>query len=297
MKSFKTSEADKLQPLVSVIIPNYNNEKYLTESIKSVLSQTYKNIEIIICDDHSTDNSADILDTYSKDYNNISVVYNENNKGVSYTRNHAIKASNGEYITSLDSDDIYYSNEKIENEMKLILFYKNAYQRDICAYSNTASIDLQSQFIQVSTPGRARKEGDILMDILSRSCFIPRDFTIKKSYYYNIGSFDQSLTVFEDWDFKIRLANILPFYYTAEFGTGYRLHDNGLSSSHKKDKKIVVLMKIFEKYLYMLPHKRDKMLAISFFKNFLLTRFDQKNMIESYIDQIKNLTDSKMGII
>lgn len=283
-------------PLVSIIVANYNNEQFIEECLESIMSQSYENIEIIVCDDNSTDNSKEILEKYNEQYNNISIAYNEQNKGVSYTRDRAIKISKGEYITTLDSDDIYFHQQKIENEMKLILFYKEQFNRDICAYSNTANIDLKSQFVGTSTPARARKEGDVFIDILSRSCFIPRDFIFKKSYYADLDGFNQQLTIFEDWDFKIRLASKLSFYYTSEFGTGYRLHNYGLSSIHKQGKKLEVLMEIFEKYFHLCSSYKNKTLLIILFQRFLLTRFDQKNHIENYIDGLNKSLNPDRGV-
>lgn len=93
-----------MQKLVSVIIPVYNVEKYLSRCIKSVINQTYKNIEIILVNDGSQDKSGDICDKYAKKDNRIKVIH-QDNKGVAITRNTAIQNANGDFILQVDSDD------------------------------------------------------------------------------------------------------------------------------------------------------------------------------------------------
>ena len=105
--------SNKNNPLVSVAIATYNGEKYIKEQIESILNQTYKNIEIIICDDNSTDNTIGIINEYFSKYNNIKYFVNKNNLGLNNNFAKAIKLCTGEYIAISDQDDIWFS-EKIE---------------------------------------------------------------------------------------------------------------------------------------------------------------------------------------
>lgn len=93
------------EPLVSVIIPVYNTENYIEECLKSILGQTYSNLEIIICDDCSTDKSLKILNKYKEDYR-VKILCNDKNMRQARTRNKCIEESKGEYILLQDSDDI-----------------------------------------------------------------------------------------------------------------------------------------------------------------------------------------------
>ena len=104
---------DDKKPLVSVIIPVYNAEKYLRECINSVLSQTYENLEIVLIDDGSTDESSKICDDFQEIDERIMVIHKEN-EGVSVARNTGIEKSTGEYITFLDSDD-YITSTFVED--------------------------------------------------------------------------------------------------------------------------------------------------------------------------------------
>jgi len=96
-----------MNPFISIIIPVYNTEKYISECVNSILSQTYKNFEIIIVDDGSTDNSLDIVKEYQQNYDNITVLHIENS-GVSAARNIGIKHAKGEFLFFVDSDDTLY---------------------------------------------------------------------------------------------------------------------------------------------------------------------------------------------
>ena len=94
-----------MSKLVSIIITCFNQEKYITEAIMSAVKQTYKNIEIVVIDDCSSDSSLNIVHNLEKQYSNIVVLKNDVNKGVVYSRNRAIDTAKGEYVLPLDGDD------------------------------------------------------------------------------------------------------------------------------------------------------------------------------------------------
>jgi glycosyltransferase involved in cell wall biosynthesis len=105
-------------PLVSIIIPVYNSEKYLAECIESVIAQTWSNKEIIIVDDGSVDNSYEIATKYS--IHSYIKIISQKNKGASAARNVGLNEANGDYIQFLDADDLL-GRDKIEEQMKLLL--------------------------------------------------------------------------------------------------------------------------------------------------------------------------------
>ena len=92
-------------PLISVIIPVYNVEKYLEQCLDSVVNQSYKNLEIICINDYSEDNSLEILNCYAKNDNRIIILNNTKNIGLGYTRNMGLNYANGDFIHFLDADD------------------------------------------------------------------------------------------------------------------------------------------------------------------------------------------------
>lgn len=107
------------EPLVSIITPLYNCEKYIEETIKSVINQTYKNWEMIIVDDCSKDDGVKIVEKYQKLDKRIKLYRNEQNQGVSFTRNRAIDLSKGKYIAFLDSDDLW-KKEKLSKQISFM---------------------------------------------------------------------------------------------------------------------------------------------------------------------------------
>lgn len=106
-------------PLVSIIMPLYNKERYVDDAIQSILKQTYRNIELIIVNDCSTDKSADIISKY-KDHHSVKIIHNTINMGCYYSRNIGIKSSFGEFVGIHDADD-YMLSTKVEKLVKLMI--------------------------------------------------------------------------------------------------------------------------------------------------------------------------------
>ena len=107
------------QPLIDIIIPNFNKAKYLDECLKSIMSQTYRRWKIYLVDDNSSDNSKDILSKYEK-YENINIFYLKENNGPAYCRNLGIKESNSELVAFIDSDD-FWPKDKLEKQISTMM--------------------------------------------------------------------------------------------------------------------------------------------------------------------------------
>ncbi|EPT9256083.1 glycosyltransferase family 2 protein [Vibrio alginolyticus] len=122
--------------LVSVIMPTYNSTGTVVESIQSVLSQTYKNWELIIVDDRSTDNTWQVIQTYADKYDNIRVYQNKENLGAGASRNFAIKKAKGRFIAFLDSDDLW-TEDKLAEQIPFML--ENNYPLTYTHYSRFTS--------------------------------------------------------------------------------------------------------------------------------------------------------------
>lgn len=219
---------------LSVIIPNYNNEKFIAKCIDSVLSQTYQPDEIIIVDDCSKDNSASIIKNYESKYTNVKGIYLEQNGGVSHARNAGILSATSEYVTTLDADDFYFNNQKLENEMNLL----KEKGGNVLTYSKIVYCDEEDNIIRYLDYKKSEYfEGDIHIALLTervrrtlmRDCVFPRQAII------DVGLYDESSCLFEDYDILIRLAERLPFYCTFEYGTAYRQKAFGLSQKSPKE--------------------------------------------------------------
>lgn len=163
-------------PLVSVIIPIYNVEKYLRTCIDSVITQTYNNLEIILVNDGSPDKSPEICDEYAKKDNRVKVIH-QNNGGLAHARNVGIANSNGEYLTFIDSDD-YVSNDYVESLYKGLI-------------ESAADISIAS-FI-------AFKESESFCVTLERTSFVE---VTKKDYFKEYASIkaEKSMPFITAWN-------------------------------------------------------------------------------------------------
>lgn len=135
------------EELVSIITPTYNCGKYIEETIKSVINQTYKNWEMIIIDDCSTDNTKVIVEEYKKKYDNIKYYVLEEKSGAAIARNVAIKKAKGKFIAFLDSDDLW-EKEKLEKQISFM--EQNNYN---FTYTNYEEIDENSNSINKFVTG------------------------------------------------------------------------------------------------------------------------------------------------
>ena len=129
-------------PLVSIIMPAYNIERYIEKAIRSVINQTFTDWELIVIDDGSKDSTLDIIELMVAEDERISSMPNETNIGVAKTRNRGIDIARGKYIALLDSDDIWYEN-KLELQIKKL----EAEKADIC-YCSYAIIDEEGKKIR-----------------------------------------------------------------------------------------------------------------------------------------------------
>lgn len=136
----KSLQVNSMSDLVSIITPCYNGAKYISETIESVINQTYSNWEMFVIDDGSKDNSSEIIENYVKKDDRIRLIRQEN-KGCAAARNNGIKNANGRYIALLDADDVWHDNF-LDEQIKF-MNEKNA----ICVCSSYERIDQNSNTI------------------------------------------------------------------------------------------------------------------------------------------------------
>ena len=223
----KTNKSMDVQaPLVSIIIPNYNGAKFIGTAIESVLAQTYKNHEIIVVDDGSTDNSLLVLASFSAE---ITVVTSEN-CGAAHARNLGILHSKGEYIALLDADDFWHE-EKLEKQVNFIKSSKSA-----LVYCASRVIDGDGHSIKVLHPefaGSCYKmfkrfpTSAIILAGCSSSLFT-------REILASSGLFNTKITPpSEDWDFFRRVSRSGRIDFLTDVLVTYRLHENNISHQSK----------------------------------------------------------------
>lgn len=197
----------KFEPLVSIIIPCYNQAAYLPETLESILSQTYQNWECIIVNDGSPDNTADIAQNYCKIDSRFNYVYKQNG-GLSSARNFGIINSRGNYLQFLDSDDLLTSS-KIETQ--LYVFELNP-SCDI-AYCEPKFFIVREghkEFFNKYKPGilptENFKEFAVLQQVIKHNFNVVSSPIISRGLVNKVGMFDEGLKSNEDWDYWARCA-------------------------------------------------------------------------------------------
>ncbi len=210
-----------MMPLVSIIIPAYNQAQYVAQTVDSALAQTYPNVEVIVVNDGSTDDTAAILAGYRGRIKCIS----QANRGLAGARNAGFSVARGEYLLFLDSDDIIPPT-KIARHLEWF-----DQQPDVgVVYSGWQYIDSNGNPLPGET--RLRQEGQMLSRLLlSKFYCIPGAAVIKRQILEQAGLFDESLRAEEDTDLWIRAAQAgCKFGYIDELLLHYRLHPASLSA-------------------------------------------------------------------
>lgn len=178
-------------------------------------------------------------------------------------RHYGILRSKGEYITTLDSDDYLIDKRKLETEMSLIKKMESS-DKNIIAYSNIVHVNENGSPDRVIFNNSNVVEGNVLYSIITRSKPIPRDFIMKRDIYFEIGCYDTSLPIYEDWDLKIRLASMCEYHFSGLDGIAYRQHNDGLSSAPHK-KHLSYLKKVFLKNRFILNKNEKNPATLHFF--------------------------------
>lgn len=219
---------------ISVIIPNYNNDRFIEQCILSVVNQTYKPYEIIVVDDCSTDNSRQIIERLCSEFSLIRPIFLPENHGVSYARNIGINAATSDYVTTLDGDDYYFSDNKLFNEMKII---NDSSDKTIITYSKIQLVDIGSNLLITKEKNKRKYlENRITVKLLCGlyDAYIMRDYCFPKALFTNGCKYDENISLFEDFDFLIQLSFCSKFYFTNSDGTAYRIKNFGLSQKPKE---------------------------------------------------------------
>src|SRR4030043_97742 len=208
---------------VSVIIPTYNRAQTLAEAIDSVLSQTFKDFELIVVDNYSTDATESVVNAYTD--RRIRYFKNQNNGLVSINRNFGIEKSHGEYIAFLDDDDLWLP-EKIARQVPLLdsntelgLVYTDCYIIDV---SGTAR---EKTYFASTKPIR----GSVLSELL-RNNSVPLSTVIsKREVLDKVGVFNPAYRIAQDYDLWLRIAQYYPIDFIEQPLVKYRLHRESVS--------------------------------------------------------------------
>ncbi|MDB4229128.1 glycosyltransferase [Paracoccaceae bacterium] len=218
-----TEEENK--PLISIIVNCYNGEKYLREAIDSVLSQSYKNWELIFWDNQSNDNSAEIFREYID--HRLHYCYAPNHTRLYEARNYAYEQSKGEFIAFLDVDD-WWEPTKLEDQIKLF--------SDHCVglvYSNFWIASTGSQKLKIAHK-KTLPSGFVLNEQLKSYTVGMLTIMVRRSSLDNLDYiFDSDYQIIGDFDLVVRLAVEWKFVSIQRPSAYYRMHDNNMSKKYR----------------------------------------------------------------
>ncbi len=220
----------KTEKLVSVIICVYNGEKYIASSLNSVLNQTYKNIEVIVVNDGSTDHTEEIALAYP----NIKYIYQQN-QGVAVARNTGLRQCTGDYIAWLDSDDLYLPT-KIQEQVSFI----ESNDADI-AYNDVILIDeFDNEIKQLRCEYEELEPEDFISQLLFRQIMpcLPT-LMYKRKCFENIA-YKPQMKYAEDYWMIIQLAQKYKFVYMKKILYKYRRHSNNLTNNKQAQENMEI---------------------------------------------------------
>jgi len=230
---------NKENKLVSVIIPTYNREKLLMRAIESVLSQDYKQIEVIVVDDGSTDGTSSL---FMKQFDERVHYVRNRHEGANYARNTGIELSKGEYISFLDSDDTYRPN-KISKQLSQIQLS----QSDMVFCSFDRHIN---RFVETIT-NKIENNSVISYSQLLSGNFISTQTIFAKAEILKKEMFDEKLTRFQDWDLVLRLAKDYKICYFDDILVDQYIQPDSIFNKKQNyiDSMIQIILKNYESYI------------------------------------------------
>lgn len=226
--------------VVSIVMPVYNGEKYLRQSIASVVNQTFKDWNLIIVDDCSTDSSPEIMNEYAKADDRIQVIHNEVNSKIPASLNNGFEEAAGRYFT-WTSDDNIYEQDAIEKMVK----YLDEHPDTGLVYSNMRFIDGEGR----ETGIYESKPEDIFSNNCVGACFMYRADIAKEAGKYSVDWF-----LVEDYEYWLRIRNISKIGHIDELLYKYRRHERSLSET----RMIKVREKLYDLRLNMIQKMNDK---------------------------------------
>jgi glycosyltransferase involved in cell wall biosynthesis len=219
-------QSHEYNPLVSVVIPAYNAEDFLSHTLTSILQQSYQNIEVIVVDDGSKDSTADIVKSFTQSDSRVTLL-SQLNSGVSSARNLGIKHSQGELIAFIDADDIYYP-QALEKLTHIMLQTDESIG---VVYTWSAHIDDSGNL--TAGCNCSLLDGEVYDELLNMN-FIGNASAalVRRCCIDKVGGYDcEMLPGCADWDFYLRLAEHYQFKVVPEFLIGYRKLATSMSRS------------------------------------------------------------------
>lgn len=203
--------------LVSVVIPTYNRAELVERAVHSVLSQTYSDLEVIIVDDASSDNTQDRVKNLQQADRRIRYIRHDSNRGSQAARNTGVQAVKGEYIAFLDSDNEWFP-PKLERQMALFSHEPDSPGAVYCGYREIAA---DGDVLNEYAP---RYRGLVYKQALGEWLTDTSTLVVRKDILETIHAFDENIHAYQEWDLCIRLTRMCEFDFVPECLTLYHQH-------------------------------------------------------------------------
>jgi glycosyltransferase involved in cell wall biosynthesis len=249
-------------PLISVIIPVYNGEKTILETIESVLNQTFSDFELIVINDGSTDSTLEIIQGIQDPRLKV---FSYPNSGLPVSRNRGFSHSVGEFIAFLDADDLWTSDKL---EAQLIALQTNP--KAAVAYSWTDLIDESGQFLRECC--HITENGDVYAKLLL-TCFVASGSNplIRRQAFVEVGGFDESIAASQDFDLYLRLAARYHYAAVPFPQVLYRISTNSMSTNIRRleSTSLLVRERAFNQASEALPKRIKRHSIANFYKAIL----------------------------
>lgn len=232
-----------MKPYFSVIIPLYNKENFVLNTIKSVWNQTFSDYEIIIIEDCSTDKSLDIVSKIEND--TIRIIRHEKNKGLSASRNTGIKNANANYLAFLDADDLWK-----ENYLQELFHLITEFPEAKLFATNYEEFYSDNKILVPENNSKNLKNNSLIRDFfeisLAQPLYCPSSFCVEKSIFETVGYYDETITFGEDVDFNIRANNEFLLAYCKKPLVQYLILSENQITQSKLSGKIITNFDKFE---------------------------------------------------
>lgn len=229
-----------INPRVSIQMCTYNRAHYIEKAIKSVLSQTFTNWELLILDDASTDNTEEVISKYLNDIR-IKYFKNESNLGIAGNRNKGLNDSKGEYIAVLDSDDYWIDNLKLEKQVNFLD------ENPDYALVGTNMIIINEKGVEIAKSNFETVYDKIKNKMLLRNQISQSTVMYRKNIALLLNGYSKNYSVCDDYDLWLKIGKSNKIIVLADYTTKYLEHSQGISKE-KQLKASIEHKEIIEKY-------------------------------------------------
>lgn len=275
-----------IKPLVSIILPTHNRASYISTAIESALSQSFKDFELIIINDGSTDKTSKIISEFEKRDSRVRSIANKHNLGLVKSLNKGIKNANGKYIARIDDDDFWCESNKLEKQTKFL-------------DSNPEYVLVGGGAIITNKEGKEvarvlypEYDEDIRKEILFYSPFAHPSIMFRKDAWGRVGGYDEELFYSEDWDLWMKFGRVGKFHNLQEYFLNYLQGEQNRSNNNIR-RYMRLNLSLRKRYRNdYLGFRRAYLLGWAYYLYFFLPR---KNFLHPLFSKLRRIIFPQRG--